>query len=163
MHFLNQLAHADGGSVLNPNDTASAFSTNLPPVSTSLSIIFWLFAIAALLLPIDIALRRLSSLEFLAVGYHWLLSHLGLRKAAQTKESTDNLVLDTIRSRREQRRSRASSRKPKVSTTAARPTTSPAQPDKSATLDSKKQQEVSMTEQLLEAKRKRSNTKSGEE
>ncbi len=163
MHFLNQLAHADGGSVLNPNDTTSAFSTNLPPVSTSLSIIFWLFAIAALLLPIDIALRRLSSLEFLAVGYHWLLSHLGLRKAAQTKESTDNLVLDTIRSRREQRRSRASSRKPKVSTTAARPTTSPAQPDKSATLDSKKQQEVSMTEQLLEAKRKRSSGKSGEE
>jgi len=163
MRFLNQLAHAGGGSVLNPNDTASAFSANLPPVHTSLSIIFWLFAIAALLLPIDIALRRLSSLEFLVVGYHWLLFHLGLRKEAQTKESADNLVLDTIRSRREERRSRASSRKPKVSTTAAKPTTSPVQPNKSATLDSKKQQEVSMTEQLLEAKRKRSSGKTGEE
>src|SRR5207247_2440738 len=59
IHFLNQLAHADGGSVLNPNNTASAFSENLHPVYKSLSIIFWLFAIAALLLPIDIAIRRL--------------------------------------------------------------------------------------------------------
>src|SRR5437667_1416177 len=155
-HFLNQLAHAGDGSVLNPNDTASAFSTNLPPVYASLSIVFWLFAIAALLLPVDIALRRLSNLEFLAVGYHWLLSHLGLRKATLAKNNPGNLVLETIRSHREERRSRASNRKPKVSTTAARPTTSPAQLNQSATLDSKKQQEVSMTEKLLEAKRKRS-------
>ncbi len=163
MRFLNQLARTGNGIVLNPNDTASAFSQNLPPVYSSLSIIFWLFAIAALLLPIDIALRRLSSLEFLVVGYHWLLSHLGLRKAAQTKDGTDNLILDTIRSHREERRSRASSRKPKVSTATSRSTTSPAQLNKSTTIDTKKQQEVSMTEQLLEAKRKRSITKTGEE
>ena len=162
-YFLNQLAHAGDGSVINPNDTASAFSTNLPPVYASLSIVFWLFAIAALLLPVDIALRRLSNLEFLAVGYHWLLSHLGLRKATLAKNNPGNLVLETIRSHREERRSRASNRKPKVSTTAARPTTSPAQLNKSATLDSKKQQEVSMTEKLLEAKRKRSITKTDTE
>src|SRR2546429_3120125 len=112
-HFLNQLAHAGDGSVLNPNDTASAFSTNLPPVYASLSIVFWLFAIAALLLPVDIALRRLSSLEFLVVGYHRLLSHLGLRKATLAKNNPGNLVLDTIRSHREESRSRASSHKPK--------------------------------------------------
>jgi hypothetical protein len=118
-----------------------------------LSIVFWLFAIAALLLPVDIALRRLSSLEFLVVGYYWLLSHLGLRKATRAKDTTDNLVLETIRSHREERRSRAASRKPIV----ASPTTKPA--IKSATEDSKKQQEVSMTEKLLEAKRKRTITK----
>jgi uncharacterized membrane protein len=163
IRFLNQLAHAGGGNVLNSNDTASAFSTNLPPVYTSLSIIFWLFAIAALLLPIDVALRRLSSLEFLVVGYHWLLSHLGLRKAAQTRTGTDNLILDTIRSHREDRKSRASSHKPKISITAAKPTSSPAQLHKSATQNSKKQQEISMTEKLLEAKRKRSSAKTNKE
>ena len=114
-HFLSQLAHAGDGSVLSPNDTASAFSSNLPPVYTPYSIVFWLFAIAALLLPVDIALRRLSSLEFLVVGYHWLLSHLGLRKVSGAKNSPDNLVLDTIRSHREDRKRRASSSKPKVS------------------------------------------------
>ena len=153
-HFLNQLAHAANGSVLNPNDTASAFSTNLPPVYTSLSIVFWLFALAALLLPVDIALRRLSSLEFLVVGYYWLLSHLGLRKATLAKNTQNNLILNTIRSHREQRRSRAASRKPKFVT----PKTKPA--NKPTTLASKKQREVSMTEQLLEAKRKRSNSNS---
>ena len=156
-HFLNQLAHAGDGSVLNPNDTASAFSTNLPPVYASLSIVFWLFAIATLLLPVDIALRRFSSLEFLVVGYHRLLSRLGLRKVTPAKDNPDNLVLDTIRSHRVERRSRASSRKPKVVTTAAKPAI------KSTTLESKKQQEVSMTEKLLEAKRKRSITKADKE
>ena len=114
-----------------------------------LSIVFWLFALAALLLPVDIALRRLSSLEFLVVGYYWLLSHLGLGKATLAKNTQDNVVLDTIRSHRKGRKSRAASRKPKISTLTTKP----------ATLDSKKQQEVSMTEKLLEAKRKRSTTK----
>jgi hypothetical protein len=155
-HFLNQLAHAGDGSVLRPNDTASAFSTNLPPVYAPLSIVFWLFAIAALLLPVDIALRRLSSLEFLVVGYYWLLSHLGLRNATRAKDTPDNLVLETIRSNREERRSRAASRKPKVATIATKPAV------KSTTSDSRKQ-EVSTTEKLLEAKRKRSTTKTDAE
>jgi uncharacterized membrane protein len=163
MRFLNQLAHADGGIVLNPNDTASAFSQNLPPVYSSLSIIFWLFGLAALLLPVDIALRRLSSLEFLAVGYHWLLYHLGLRKVAQTNDGTDNLILITIRSHRKERRSHALGQKPKISTDTSSSTTSPAQLNKSTAIDTKKQQEVSMTEQLLEAKRKRSITRTSDE
>ena len=128
-HFLSQLAHAGNGSVLSPNDTASAFSNNLPPVYTPYSIVFWLFAIAALLLPVDIALRRLSSLEFLVVGYHWLLSHLGLRKAPGAKNTPDNLVLDTIRSHREDRKRRASSSKPKVANTATISATRSATPD----------------------------------
>ena len=156
-HFLNQLAHAGGGSILNPNDTASAFSTNLPPVDAPLSIVFWLFAIAALLLPVDIALRRLSSLEFLVVGYHWLLSRLGLSNATRAKATPDNPVLETIRSRREVRKSRVSSLKPKVAPLTTKPAI------KSATEDTMKQQEVSMTEKLLEAKRKRSTTKTKEE
>jgi uncharacterized membrane protein len=166
LRFLNLLAHAGGGTILGANDTAPAFAQNLPPVNTGIPIIFWLFALAALLLPIDIALRRLSSLEFLVVGYQWLVSHLGLRKAAQTKESTDNLVLGTIRAHREERRSRASSLKPKVSPAGTRPTTGQVQLNKPGTTASKKQkktlekqQEISTTEKLLEAKRKRPSTK----
>ncbi len=165
LRFLNLLAHAGGGSMLNANDTASAFSPNLPPVYTGISIIFWLFALAALLLPIDIALRRLSSLEFLVVGYKWLTSHLGFRKTAQTKDSRDNLVLDTIRSHREERRSRASTLIPKDSSVETL-NTSKAQLNIPGTTTSKKQsktsekqQEVSMTEKLLEEKRKRASTK----
>lgn len=164
LRFLTLLAHAGGGSMLNANGTASAFSQNLPPVYTGISIIFWLFALAALLLPIDIALRRLSSLEFLVIGYQWLTSHLRLRKTAQTKESTDNPVLDTIRSHREERRSRASGLKPKDSSVESLKT-SKDQRNKPGTTASKKQsktsekqQEVSMTEKLLEAKRKRINS-----
>ncbi len=149
IHFLSQLAHAGNGSLLTPDDSASAFSTNLPLVYASRSIVFWLFAIAALLLPVDIALRRLSSLEFLAVGYQWLLTMLGFRKTTLAKNTPDNLVLDTIRSNRKERRKRASNIKPKVAAIATKPVT------RSTTTDSKKQLEVSMTEKLLEAKRKR--------
>ena len=152
-HFLAELASVGNGGVLNPNDTASAFSANLTPVYTSLSIVFWLFAIAALLLPIDIALRRLSSLEFLTVGYAWLLSHLGLRKTALAKATSDNLVLKSMRSHREERKSRVSSLKPKIDIAATKPSTRPATPDP------KQQQEASMTDRLLEAKRNRSNAK----
>ncbi|HET8852939.1 MAG TPA: VWA domain-containing protein, partial [Ktedonobacteraceae bacterium] len=98
LRFLKLLAQASGGSMLGPNDTAAAFSANLEPVYAALLITFWLFALAALLLPIDIALRRLSSLEFLVVCYRWLAIRLGLRKAALATEgtaaldATDNLV-----------------------------------------------------------------------
>jgi uncharacterized membrane protein len=164
LHFLNVLALAGGGSMLNTNDTASAFSPNLPPVYTGISIIFWLFALAALLLPIDIALRRLSSLEFLVVGYQWLISHFGLRKIAQTKDTTDNLVLHTIRSHREERRSRVSGLELKA-TLEDRPATRQVKHDKPETQGPEKanrtlekQPEVSTTEKLLEAKRKRTNS-----
>jgi uncharacterized membrane protein len=164
LRFLNLLAHAGGGSMLGPNDNTSAFSPNLPPVYAALPITFWLFVLAALLLPIDIALRRLSSLEFLVAGYQWIVSHLGLGKAVQTKQSTDNQLLGTIRAHREKRRSLASSSKSQDSPAGilnARSTTSQSQPGRQEAATLKKQrkspakQEASTTEKLLEAKRKR--------
>jgi len=125
-------------------------------------ITFWLLALAALLLPIDIALRRLSSLEFLAVGYRWLASHVKLGKAAQTEV---NLVLNTMRTRRQERRSRVTSLKPK-DTPAGMPNdgsrTAQVESGKQATTTVRKEQKLpgkqpegSMTSKLLEAKRKR--------
>jgi len=165
LHFLKLLAHTGGGTILGPNDTALAFSPNLPPVFAAFSIIFWLFAIAALLLPIDIALRRLSSLEFLVVGYQWLTSLLRFRKAQQTQDSTDNPVLSTIRAHRVDRKKRVSSLKPKDSPAGlpnSGSTTSQLQPGKQKptvpkkqTESQEKQPQSSTTEKLLEAKRKR--------
>ncbi len=165
-HFLNLLAHAGGGIMLGPNAYASTFSQNLPSVYAAIPITFWLFALAALLLPIDIALRRLSSLEFLAVGYQWMSSRIGLRKAMQKKDSTDNLVLGTIRAFREDRKSRTLSFKPKDSPMEPGSTNGQVQLNKRETQTMNKQnksaqnqQEVSMTGKLLEAKRKRTSTK----
>jgi hypothetical protein len=131
-------------------------------VHAALLITFWLFALAALLLPIDIALRRLSSLEFLVVGYRWLASHVRLGKGAQTEV---NLVLNTVRARRQERRSRVASLKPKDAPTGMlsdRSRTTQLESGKQATTTVKKeqklpgkQQEGSMTSKLLEAKRKR--------
>jgi hypothetical protein len=104
LNFLSRLAQAGGGSVLGASDYAAAFAPNLPPVYAALSITFWLFAIAALLLPIDIALRRLSSVEFLLVAYQWLLSIFRPRKASEGEASP---VLSNMRAHREQRRTRA--------------------------------------------------------
>ncbi len=160
LHFLNLLAHAGGGTILDPGDYAAAFSPNLPPVYAAQSITFWLFALAALLLPIDIALRRLSSLEFLVAGYQWLLSYAGLGKAAQTGGSTGNLVLGAMRMRREERRRRVSSLKPKgFSARMPGSTTAQVEPNTQGTRAVKKQQEVPMTSRLLEAKRKRTDPK----
>ena len=166
LHFLNLLAHAGGGIMLGPNAYASAFSQNLPSVYAAIPITFWLFALAALLLPIDIALRRLSSLEFLAVGYQWVASRIGLRGFAQRKGSTDNPVLGTIRAFREERKSRTLSFKPKASPMEPGSTNGQTQLNKRETpamneqnKSAQNQQEVSMAGKLLEAKRKRTSTK----
>ncbi|MGH2496335.1 MAG: hypothetical protein ACRDIV_16685, partial [Ktedonobacteraceae bacterium] len=156
LNFLSQLAHAGGGSVLAADNYAAAFTPNLPPVYAALSITFWLFAIAALLLPIDIALRRLSSVEFLVAGYQWLTSIGKSRKAAQ---SEDNLVLSNIRAHREQRKTRV---------TSVKSPDSPIQKTPVATLDRqeaslKKEQEQSTTSKLLEEKRKREQAKTRRE
>ena len=190
--FLKQLAHAGGGSILvplgpggsngcgtilGPGDTAAAFAANLPPVYAALSITFWLFALAALLLPVDIALRRLSSLEFLAVGYRWLAAQLGARGSALATQAAgsvmnDGTPLGTIRARRAERRSRALNTRPKVSASKTRSTasvmTGQAPSDKQVASVEKKQAaspkqqqpEISVTEKLLEAKRARERSKS---
>lgn len=160
LNFLSQLAHAGGGSILDANNYAAAFTPNLPPIYAAFSITFWLFAIAALLLPMDIALRRLSSVEFLVAGYQWLTSIVRPRKASQ---SEDNLVLGNIRAHREQRKTRASSLKtqevpPQKTPVAARVARGDEQP-----AGMNKGQEQSTTSRLLEAKRKREQVKANKE
>ena len=157
LNFLGQLARAGGGSILDANNYAAAFTPNLPPVYAALSITFWLFAIAALLLPIDIALRRLSSVEFLVAGYQWLTSGGRWRKASQ---SEDNLVLGNIRAHREQRKARMTGLKPQDVPTqkmpvGARSTT----PERQEPAAIKGRQEKSTTSKLLEEKRKREQAK----
>ncbi|HEV2656500.1 MAG TPA: VWA domain-containing protein [Ktedonobacteraceae bacterium] len=159
MPFLQQLARAGGGQLLGPEDSVRAFLQNLVPVTAALPITFLLLVLAALLLPIDIAARRLSSLEFLVVGWRWLA---GLFSPARTrlatsphglKESSSSIgaTLGSVRTQRQERRSRVQpptpiplSREP-VRTKAEKATAAtPTQP-----------KELSTTERLLEAKRKR--------
>ena len=164
VHFLNLLAHAGSGTMLGANDYAAAFAQNVPPVYAALPITFWLFALAALLLPVDIALRRLSSLEFLVVGYQWVASHVKLRKAAQTEESRDKHVLGAIRASREERRRRVASLKPKDAhgeKLSGRSKGMQAESGKQETAAVKKKQEDSMTSRLLEEKRKRERGRTG--
>src|SRR5438067_6018703 len=85
--FLTLLARAGGGALLGPNDSSKAFSANLAPVSAAVPLTFLLLTLAALLLPIDIATRRLASLEFLTIGLQWLRSHLRPQFAIQRGES----------------------------------------------------------------------------
>jgi Ca-activated chloride channel homolog len=56
---MEQIARAGGGSVLSIDEPASAFADNLAPVSSPLPLQRLLLLIAAILLPIDVALRRL--------------------------------------------------------------------------------------------------------
>src|SRR5262249_61453643 len=56
---VEQTAGAGAGSVLSTDEPASAFADNLVPVSSPLPLQRLLLLIAAILLPIDVALRRL--------------------------------------------------------------------------------------------------------
>ncbi len=107
LNFLTRLAQAGGGALLNLDNSATAFAANLPPVNTDVSLTFWFFALVALLLPVDIALRRLSSLEFVAAGYRWLAARLRPRKKVY---DTDNIALGAIRAHRQERQERQNRR-----------------------------------------------------
>ncbi len=153
--FLKLLARDGGGTLLTINNSSGAFQQNLIPVSASLPITFLLLILAALLLPIDIAARRLSSLESLIVAWRWLLMHLRPGKfqlASATdglKDSTIGATLGNVRLQREERRTRAKPLASSKETVLARaekaraPSVQPAQ------------REMTTMEQLLEAKRKR--------
>jgi hypothetical protein len=157
LSFLKLLAPAGGGTLLNPNDTTAAFTQNLPPVFSAVPITFLLLTLAALLLPIDIAARRLSSMEFLAVGFRWLVTRLareGMIKHAPT-EAAPGTPLGAIRAKRQERRSRVTTLR---SSLPAKEASSPKSTDKTPTTERKAQPtqpDVSITEKLLEAKRKR--------
>ena len=161
--FLQLLAQAGGGVLLNPKNTATAFDQRLLPVSADIPIAFWLLALAALLLPIDVAARRLSSLEFLAVGYQWLRTRLtrgqpalaGTSPAASTITATP---LNTLRAKREERQTRIvrpasiAIKEVKAKQVAAPAAPQPARPAQKADTAPAT---VSTSEKLLEAKRKR--------
>ena len=75
-NFLKTLAQAGGGHFLTTTDPASAFNQKLAPASASLPMTFWLLALAALLLPLDIAARRMAGLDIFVIAYKWLRAHI---------------------------------------------------------------------------------------
>ena len=164
--FLTLLAQSGGGSLLNVNNPASAFTQKLAPVSSAVPIIFLLLILAALLLPVDVGLRRLSSLEFLSVGYHWLISHLPFQRAklatapssTARNESTFGTQLGAVRAKREERRHPTPPIKPTKPLTIPKPS-HPVMTEKQASTQTPGVQTpdatVSTTETLLAAKRKR--------
>ena len=179
LRFLKLLARAGGGLVLDPNDASTAFTQKLMPTSALIPITFWLLIVAALLLPIDIAARRLSSLEIFADGYRWLLAHLKIGSIAQFATSAELLpadttvmVLDRLRAQRQARRASNVSQTEKhplgkrklmqakpsgtetvnpsrVVETQAQPAAKESNPTQSAQLD------ISTAARLLQAKRQR--------
>jgi hypothetical protein len=158
MAFLKLLAQDGGGTLLNINNSSGAFQQNLIPVSVSLPITFLLLALAALLLPIDIAARRLSNLESLVVAWKWLLMHLRPSKfqlATTTdaiKDGTIGATLDSVRLQREERRIRAQPLKPLTSNKE----TATVRQGKTQTAKAQSpQKEMTTMERLLEDKRKR--------
>jgi uncharacterized membrane protein len=167
--FLSMLAHAGGGTLLGANDSKEAFSANLAPVSAAVPLAFLLLTLAALLLPIDIAARRLSSLEFLVIGFEWLRARLRPRLALQGKqggESAINVpVLESLRTKREEQRRRAASTRSQTintgGTTATTATTATKIRGEQATGSVKGEKtpvneaDASTASKLLEAKRER--------
>jgi hypothetical protein len=159
MRFLKLLASAGGGILLNLKDTSSAFAQNLPPVFSAVPITFLLLTLAALLLPIDIAARRLSSLEFLAVGLQWVATRLNLIRSgvrgSSATEAAPGTPLGTLRAKRQERRNRATTLTPSL---IAKEVSSTKSTEKTQTPERKAQPmqpDVSIAEKLLEAKRKR--------
>ena len=178
IRFLRLLAQAGGGVLLDTADSASVFTQSLKPATASIPITFWLLILAALLLPIDIAARRLANLDFIAEGYAWLLARLRPNTAAAIaagggSESPSVAPLSQIRARREQIRGQVSTStlppvpgkqngKAKVTRAtneqiketpkkvAATPTVKPTQPREAAS---------SVASRLVEAKRQRQQEK----
>ena len=107
LRFLKQLAQAGGGIILSQQDPATAFTQTLKPAWALTPVTFWLLILAALLLPIDIAARRLAGLDFITATYRWIQTHL---KPASIKQTTDQeqatapilTPLTSLRAKREQ-------------------------------------------------------------
>lgn len=180
LRFLKLLARAGGGALLDANNAATAFTQKLVSTSALTPITFWLLMLAALLLPIDIAARRLTSLEFLAEGYQWVIAHLKIGNPARLSTSAGEIpidttvtVLDRLRTQRQVRRGsqvgqdeehprskkKVTQAKPSGTATSSpnreaenktRPTTKEAKPTQAT-----QSEEISMAARLLEAKRKR--------
>ncbi|MEW6724645.1 MAG: VWA domain-containing protein [Bacillota bacterium] len=96
-HYLTQLAVAGGGSVL--MSPAESFSDNLPRTSGQLPLARLLLALAAVLWPVDVAVRKL----FLAIG-DWvtLWTRWRRRSAGSTPGGKATLASTLRQARREQ-------------------------------------------------------------
>lgn len=105
-NFLRRLALAGGGRMLSPATPEEAFAQPLAPVSQNVPIVFWLLALAALLLPVDIAARRLSGMEFFGLGWHWLLARFSGGKPRQVSATPVITSLGNMRERRKERHER---------------------------------------------------------
>lgn len=57
--LMRDLANIGGGQVLDPGQAAAVFERNLPPASSAMPLWPWLLSLFVILLPVDIALRRL--------------------------------------------------------------------------------------------------------
>jgi uncharacterized membrane protein/Mg-chelatase subunit ChlD len=170
MRFINLLAHAGGGNVLDPKTTAETiYNEALTPATTSIPITFWLLMLAALLLPFDIATRRLSSLDFLAEGYQWLHKHMlpGHNEPAATVANTEKperaTPLSEIRARRN--RLRPSPHPPvrpapdRKSVTHTEPSTPVKDAPRQSTPQPTEETTASIIARLVEEKRKREQNK----
>jgi uncharacterized membrane protein len=181
LRFLKQLAQAGGGIILSQQDPASVFNQRLTPAWALTSIAFWFLILAALLLPIDIALRRLAGLDFITAAYKWIQTHLTPARSIQLATSAGSVdatptiaSLSTLRAKRTQRREqqeaqpapkRSSINKPMdASTSKETKITQSTSSTRSATSATKQQngstgagaQDAgSMATRLIEAKRKR--------
>lgn len=169
IRFLKLLAQAGGGILLSTNlkDTATTFAQKLLPTSAAVPISFWLLVLAALLLPVDVAVRRLAGLDFLVAGYKWLLARIQSRQAnllaSANGASPASATLSQLRTRREERRSRIMTNIQQPSSRASDSSVPPAakkathKPTPPATPD--QPQSSSMAARLIEAKRKRTQPK----
>ena len=157
IQFLKLLAQNGGGSVLGAHDTSAAFAQNLAAVVALLPIAFFLLALAALLLPIDVAARRLANLEFLSLSYRWLMLHLPGKHmqpvgVVSSLEQDTGTPLGMMRAKRDARRSQTTVPAPRSVPEVPKKMDVPTAPvQKTQTV----QTEVSTAEKLLEAKRKR--------
>jgi hypothetical protein len=127
-NFLKLLATNGGGQLLDPSNSSDAFSQSLKPAQASLPLAFWLLILAALLLPFDIALRRLASPEFLKEGFQQLHTRiLALRGttspatagASRLPGTITSTPLSSVLQRRERIREQAKSTTVPKSTTPA--------------------------------------------
>jgi uncharacterized membrane protein len=99
--LLERLAAITGGRILtNPSES---FEPGLPPAYGDMPLVWWLLMVAALLLPLDIAFRRLNVRSTEALALLAMARDLVLRRGRSRQAGLAMSVLVNIRRRRVQR------------------------------------------------------------
>ncbi len=96
--LLKELAQATGGSTI--SDPGQAFTPNLPPVKAEIPLWNALLILATLLLPLDVALRRLNLGQREWAAVNAVYRRLTDRTAG--REIVDNPLLNRLKGRKEQ-------------------------------------------------------------